>query len=92
MYRIIKDGAVIATVDKLAFWRRQRNGVRILCPEQEASGIIVNDAFYHLPWRPESGGGEPDATCEEFDGAATIEELDEALLDATYQNIIGGLE
>lgn len=90
MYRICKDGAVIATVDKLAFWRRQRNGVRILCGEQAANGVVVNDAFYHLPWLPESGGGEPDVTYEEFDGAATIAELDVALLDVAYENLTGG--
>lgn len=92
MYNIIKDGATIATIDKLRFFKRQRNGININCAEREANGIIVNDAFYHLPWMPQSGGGEEDVTYEEFSGAIAIEELDSALLDAEYNNIIGGIE
>ena len=88
MYRIIENGATVATVDRLQFWKRQRNGVNILCAESECHGVVVNDAFYHLPWRPQSGGGEPDATYEEFSGAETIAELDEAVIGLEYQNIL----
>lgn len=88
MYHIIQDGVTVATVDRLRFWKRQKNGVNILCPEPEANGIVANDAFYHLPWMPQSGGGEPDAIYEEFSGADTIAELDEAVIELEYQNIL----
>ena len=88
MYHIIQDGATVATVDRLHFWKRQKNGVNMLCPEPEANGIVVNDAFYHLPWMPQSGGGEPDVTYEEFSGTDTIAELDETVIDLEYQNIV----
>ena len=92
MYRIIKDGASVATVDRLQFWKRQRNGVNILCAESEANGIVANDAFYHLPWRPQPGGGEPDATYEEFSGTEAIAELDSAVIELEYQNILLEME
>ena len=38
MYHIIQDGVTVATVDRLRFWKRQKNGVNILCPEPEANG------------------------------------------------------
>lgn len=91
MYHIKQNGMTVATVDRLQFWRMQRNGIRINCSESEANGIIVNDTFYHLPWLPQSGGGEADVTYEEFSGTDTIAELDSALLDAAYENIIGGV-
>ena len=91
MYEVTKDGAVIATVDRLQFVRRQPNGVVINCAEADAQGICVNDVFYHLPYLPTLPGAE-DVTYEEFSGMDTIAELDTALLEAEYQTIIGGLE
>ena len=88
MFNIKKDGETIATVDRLQFWKRQRNGVPVNCPESEANGIIVDDTFYHFPWLPQSGGGEQDVTYEEFSGADTIAELDEAVIGLEYQNIM----
>ncbi len=87
MYRIIKDGSALATVDRLQFVRSQPNGVVINCPEKEAQGICVEDVFYHLPWLPTLPGAE-DVTYEEFSGAATIAELDEAVIELEYQNIL----
>lgn len=78
MYEVTKDGAVIATVDRLQFVRRQSNGIIINCPEAESQGICVNDEFYHLPWLPVLPGAE-DVTIEEFDGAAALAAIQEAL-------------
>ena len=88
MFNIIKDGETIATVDQLQFFTRQRNGVPINCPESEANGVVVNDTFYHLPYLPQSGGGEADVTYEAFSGADAIAELDEAVIGLEYQNIL----
>ena len=74
-------------MDRLQFVRRQRNGVVINCPEKEAQGICVGDAFYHLPWLPTLLGAE-DATVEEFSGTETIGELDRAIIDLEYRNIL----
>lgn len=87
MFRVIQNGAVIATVDRLQFVRMQKNGVVINCPESEAQGICVNDTFYHLPWLPALSGAQ-DVTYEEFSGADAIAELDEAVIDLAYQNIM----
>ena len=87
MYRIIKDGNTLATVDKLQFVKSQRNGVVINCHEREAQGICVEDVFYHLPWLPTLHWAE-DVTYEEFSGADTIAELDEAVIELEYQNIL----
>lgn len=87
MYRITQNGQTIATVDRLQFVRRQRNGVVINCPEAEAHGICVNDAFYHLQWMPVLNGAV-DVMVEEFSGVDTIAELDEAVIDLEYQNVL----
>lgn len=91
MFNITQNGELIATVDKLAFVKRQDNGVIVNCSEAEAHGIVYGEAFYHLPYLPLFPGAE-DATVEEFSGVDTIAELDEALLDAEYENLLGGLE
>lgn len=78
MYEVTKDGSVIATVDRLQFVRQQPNGVVINCAEADAQGICVNDTFYHLPWLPVLPGAE-DVTIEEFDGAAALAAIQEAL-------------
>ena len=87
MYQIAKDGAVIATVDRLQFVRQQPNGIVINCPEADAQGICVDDVFYHLPWLPTLPGAE-DVTIEEFNGAAVIAES-EAAVDELLM-LIGG--
>lgn len=91
MYHIIKDGATIATVDRLAFVRMQSNGVIINCTECEAQGICVGDVFYRLPWLPHLPGAQT-VTYTEFSGPAAIAELDNAVIDLTYQNILLEME
>jgi hypothetical protein len=78
MFEITKCGAVIARVDRLQYVKQQRDGTVINCPEAEAQGICVNDTFYHLPWLPVLPGAE-DVTIEEFDGAAALAAIQEAL-------------
>lgn len=49
MYRIIKDDGIIAT-EKLIFVKKQRNGKIVVCPENEAMGIVteIDDGFYNI--------------------------------------------
>lgn len=88
VYRIIQNGAVIATVDRLQYIRNQRNGVVINCAEAAAQGIYVNDACYHLPWLPALIGAAGEVTVEEFDGGATIAALDAAVVELEYANVL----
>ena len=89
MYRIISNGAVASTVDKLRYVRVQRNGVVIGCDELHAQGIVVGNTCYHLPGLPLFPGAQ-EAAVEEFDGASEIAALDAALLDMSYQMLTGG--
>ena len=77
MFNITKGGELIATVDKLAFVKRQDNGVIVNCSEAEAHGIVYGEAFYHLPYLPLFPGAE-DATVEEFSGAQLLNDIQEA--------------
>ena len=91
MFTIRKDGRVVATMDHLQFVRRQANGLMVNCPEGDAQGICVGNDFYHLPWMPLLTGAR-EATVEAFDGEAAIAQLDEAVIDLTYQNTLLELE
>ena len=77
MFNITQNGELIATVDKLAFVKRQDNGVIVNCSEAEAHGIVYGEAFYHLPYLPLFPGAE-DATVEEFSGAQLLNDIQEA--------------
>ena len=48
MYKIIKDGANIGLTEKLNYIMQAENGCYILCPEQNASGIVFEGTPYHL--------------------------------------------
>lgn len=81
MFEIIKDGAVIARVDRLQYVKQQRDGTVVNCGEREAQGVCVNDVFYHLPWAPPMAGAE-NVQISEFSGAdalAAAEETAQAL-------------
>lgn len=78
MFNITKDNVLIATVDKLSFVKRQDNGIIVNCPESDAHGIVLGDAYYHLPWLP-LFPGSVDVTVEEFNGAAMLSEIQEAI-------------
>ncbi|MEG1882965.1 MAG: hypothetical protein RR224_04500, partial [Clostridia bacterium] len=57
------------------------------CAEADAQGIVVNDGFYHLPWLP-AFPGCVDITLTAFDGSATIAQLDAAVIELEYQNVL----
>lgn len=41
MFRIIKAGAGIGLTENLNYIKKAENGCYILCPEQDASGIVL---------------------------------------------------
>lgn len=41
MFRIIKDGANIGLTENLNYIKQAENGCYVLCPERDASGIVL---------------------------------------------------
>ena len=73
MYKIIKDGVVIATTEKLNFIKQSASGIFVSCDESDAQGVAVKNTAYNLV------GREPMNECEtvaafEVDGGACIQE------------------
>lgn len=55
MFRIIKDGAELGLTENLNYIVQAENGCYVLCPEQNASGIVFEGTPYHclagMKWR-----------------------------------------
>lgn len=45
MFRIIKDGASIGLTENLNYIKQAENGCYVLCPEPDASGIVLAAPF-----------------------------------------------
>lgn len=74
MYRILKNGELLALTDKLDFCRPQPNGIPVLTDEDHAQGIVVNDSIFHLQYLPPWEGMET-VSCEWFDGPAKLDAI-----------------
>ena len=48
MYKIIKNGEVVAITEKLNFIKQGENGVYYSCTEKEAQGVAVKNKPYNL--------------------------------------------
>ena len=86
MYKIIKDGAVLAQTEALNYVRRQENGHFGLCEEADAQGIVHNGTVYHLHGR-EALEGQETVVLEEFDAGAEMENTRNAVIDADAMNV-----
>ena len=53
MFRIIKDGAELGLTENLNYIVQAENGCYVLCPEQNASGIVFEGTPYNLLGRDE---------------------------------------
>lgn len=53
MYRITKDGAILATLTNVTYIRKQDNGSYGLCEEADAQGLVLNGTVYHVAGLPE---------------------------------------
>ena len=71
MFRIIKDGAELGLTENLNYIVQAENGCYVLCPEQNASGIVFEGTPYHLPGRDEMEGLET-VSLEVTDAGAEI--------------------
>lgn len=79
MYRILKDGTIVSLEDKARYIKLQSNGVLVLCDEDEAHGIVINNDYAAtLEGRPQIPGTET-VTMQEFDGAQALAEAQAAL-------------
>lgn len=72
MFRIIKDEASLGLTEKLNYIMQAENGCYVLCPEQNASGIVFEGTPYHLLGRDSLEGLET-VSLEETDGGAEIQ-------------------
>ena len=97
MYKITKDGKVLAITDRLWRCKMQTNGVPVVAKEDDtnAPGVIVNGTIYNLP-------GYETAVIEEFSdvralineiqaGSATTEDICMALAELG-QLVAGGVD
>ena len=71
MFRIIKDGAELGLTENLNYSVQAENGCYVLCPEQNASGIVFEGTPYHLLGRDEMEGLET-VSLEVTDAGAEI--------------------
>lgn len=53
MYKIIKDGTLLAMTEAPNYIKRQENGCNVLCDAAEAQGIAYGGKAYHIMGRPD---------------------------------------
>lgn len=58
MYRIINGESVLATLANPTWVKMQDNGSYAICPKEEAHGIALDGAVYHIEGTPELAGVE----------------------------------
>lgn len=78
MYKIIKDGAVLAMTEAPNYIKRTENGCFTLCQEPEAEGIAHAGAAFQLLGRPSMGGAVGAVMLEETDAGEEIRKTSEA--------------
>lgn len=72
MYELTKDGRLFGYEDYARYVKLQTNGVYVLCPADEAQGVVVNNDYVaHLEGRPELPGTET-VSIREFNGPAKL--------------------
>lgn len=72
MYELKKDGRLYGYEDYARYVKLQTNGVYVLCPADEAQGVVVNNDYVaHLEGKPELPGTET-VSIREFNGPAKL--------------------
>ncbi len=72
MYKIIKNGDVLAMTEAPNYIRRAENGCLALCREEEAEGIAYNNQIFQLEGRPDLEGSSATVTLEGSDAGSEI--------------------
>ena len=58
MFRITKNGASVGMTEAPTYIKQHSNGSFVLCPEPEASGIVISGIPFHLLGREATEGME----------------------------------
>ncbi len=72
MYRIIKDGAVMAYVEQPNYIRLHTNGCYVDVAEEDAQGVAIQSVPYHLLGREELPGAVDTVTISEVDSGTVL--------------------
>ena len=91
MYKITKDGAALGMTEAVNYIKMHDNGCFVLCPEDEAQGIVHAGTAYHLLGRPDMGDAET-IMLEEVDAGAELANVQAAVDDLTVAALMGGME
>lgn len=88
MVKIIKttDGTSLGLAENLTYIRQHENGCYVLCPEPEASGIVISGTVYHLFDRDELEGVET-VVLEAVDAGEALNGATQAIADADSINV-----
>lgn len=84
MYKIIKDGAVIVTVNTPTWVKLQDNSYFGLCSEKEAQGIVVDGNVYSISGKTELDGKEAVILCNVSEISYQLELKKENSMTANY--------
>lgn len=86
MYKIIKDGAVLAQTEAVNYVCLQDNGCYALCDERDALGIVHGGTVYHLLGRDALAGCDS-VVLEQFDAGAELNATTLAVENADAMNV-----
>lgn len=91
MYKIIKDGTVLAMTEAPNYIKRQENGYFSLCGAEDAEGIAHGGVVFHLLGRPDIEGAAGTVMLEATDAGGTLAEILLAVDDLTVAALMGGV-
>lgn len=86
MYKITKDGVRLGMTERPTYIRKAPNGCLVLCPENEATGIVWEGTPLHLLGRDELEGMET-VMLEEVDSGPDLYLAADALSDIDAMNV-----
>lgn len=72
MYRIVRDGAVIAYVEQPYYIRLHTNGCFVKTTEEKAQGIAIQSVPYHLLGKEDLPGAVATVGISEVDGGIVL--------------------
>lgn len=72
MYRIVKDGSVMAYVEQPHYIRLHTNGCFVKTTEENAQGIAIQSIPYHLLGKEDLPGAVATVAISEVDGGAVL--------------------
>lgn len=89
MYQVIKDNVVMAYVDQPVFIRLHENGCYVPATEEEAQGLAIQSAPYHILGRDNLPGAVATVVISKIDGGILAAEQ-KRIIDGLIVNILEG--